>query len=188
MTGMTNQWMRKAEFQDRTSTALRRRSRSTGRRSSRTCLQQLSRRTSRWHYSPKPAEAAGVLFVSRFPFSKGPSPEVFLVASAPANSDHRLPVYVSTLPVFSSNLHYCPLIGCLSCPSDRGGGSSVVVPDGSSGVCDRRSKERIQTVRTKELHRVPDHSQRRNHWRTHTVAHPDMPRYTQTHPDTPRYA
>lgn len=64
----------------------------------------------------------------------------------------------------------------------------MVVPNDSSGVCDRRSKERNQTVWTEELHRVPDHSQRRNHWHTHTVAHPDTPRYTQTHPDMPPYA
>lgn len=59
----------------------------------------------------------------------------------------------------------------------------MVVPGGSSGVCDRRSEERIQTVRTEELHRVPDHSQCRNHWRTHTVAYPDTPRYAATHAD-----
>uniref|UniRef100_A0A671YW98 Sorting nexin 9a n=1 Tax=Sparus aurata TaxID=8175 RepID=A0A671YW98_SPAAU len=34
------------------------------------------------------------LYVLRFPFSKGPSPEVFLLAKPPANSRDRLPVYV----------------------------------------------------------------------------------------------
>ncbi|XP_067439360.1 sorting nexin-9-like isoform X2 [Thunnus thynnus] len=32
--------------------------------------------------------------LNRFPFSKGPSPEVFLLAKAPANSRDRLPVYM----------------------------------------------------------------------------------------------
>uniref|UniRef100_A0A8D3BRZ3 Sorting nexin-9-like n=1 Tax=Scophthalmus maximus TaxID=52904 RepID=A0A8D3BRZ3_SCOMX len=49
---------------------------------------------SRSLYNPVEPVRTVILSVLRFPFSKGPSPEVFLLAKPPANSRDRLPVYV----------------------------------------------------------------------------------------------